>query len=329
MEEKYSSNLSTAINHEFEDETVAPWIERNGFSHWAIASLWFVIAFVLFQLVGGIITGLLLLPELIEVVNAGGDIQKVFSENLNELFIGNTLSQLLIIGLASYLISKLHSPNGKNKEFLRVKTGKNLKLNTVIAILLLVSSWGVVAFLGWLNVSFFDWLVEIFPGLAVFKDMQAQMAEMIVGFIKSDYAIIYGLIYIALVPAVFEEIMFRGYIQRALEKSGGIWVGIIVSGLMFGAYHVQPSNFLPLSFLGIIFAYVTYISDSLIPAMVLHFINNGSQVIYGSLNPEFLEQSNTSELGLPWFMIVLSVIVMVGLLLLMHKLKTKSSYEPI
>jgi hypothetical protein len=127
-----------------------------------------------------------------------------------------------------------------------------------------------------------------------------------------------------LVPAIFEEVMFRGYIQRALEKSWGIWAAIIVSAFMFGAYHLQPANLLPLSFLGFIFAYVTYISNSLIPAMILHFINNGSQVVYGSLNPEFLEQASSADIPLPWFMIILSVIVTTALLLLMHKMKMKS-----
>ncbi len=156
------------------------------------------------------------------------------------------------------------------------------------------------------------------------------MLEVITGFIKSDNAVIYGLIYIALVPAIFEEVMFRGYIQRALENSWGIKAAIIVSGFMFGAYHLQPANLLPLSFLGMIFAYVTYISNSLIPAMILHFINNGSQVVYGSMNPEFLEAAaDPTDIGLPWFMIILSVIVTTSLLLLMYKMKTKADYEPI
>ena len=98
---------------------------------------------------------------------------------------------------------------------------------------------------------------------------------------------------------------------------------------MFGAYHLQPSNLLPLSLLGMIFAYVTYISDSLIPAMILHFINNGSQVIYVSMNPEFLEAAEPSEAVLPWFLIILSMFVTVSLLLLMHKMKMKEEYEPI
>jgi membrane protease YdiL (CAAX protease family) len=147
------------------------------------------------------------------------------------------------------------------------------------------------------------------------------MAELITGFLKTENSVWLGLVYIALVPAVFEEVMFRGYIMRALEKSWGIWAAIFVSGLMFGLYHIQPSNILPLSFLGIVFAYVTYISGSLYPAMVMHFVNNGSQVIYGAMNPEFLETTEPAGPGLPWYWLLLSIMVFFSLVYLLNMLK--------
>tara|TARA_R110000868_G_scaffold411500_1_gene704768 strand:- start:1245 stop:2234 length:990 start_codon:yes stop_codon:yes gene_type:complete len=327
-EEKQSPQSSQYIDQTFEETPLLPWVERNGFSHWAMAFIWLFAGLIFFQVLGGIISLILIIPSVADITDANALVEELMA-NINVQLQANSISQFLVIGLASYLLSKLHALKGKHHEFLRLKTAPNLFPNILLSILLLVSSWGLIGFLGWINVSFFNWLMELFPWLSFFQDLQDQMLEIITGFIKTENAVIYGLIYIALVPAIFEEIMFRGYIQRALEKSWGIRTAIIVSGFMFGAYHLQPSNLLPLSFLGMVFAYVTYISDSLIPAMILHFINNGSQVIYGSMNPEFLEQTDPTDIGVPWFMVILSVFVTSGLLLLMHKMKTKADYEPI
>ncbi len=322
-EEKYSTHQHNDISYErVEELPLLSWTERNGFSHWAVAFGWMLVGLIAFQLVANILALILVLPHVSDPTNPDAFMIAI-QENLNSTFVANSIGQLLIIGLASYLLSKAHAVKGQHHEFLRLKTAPNLTINTGLSVLLLVSSWGIVALLGWLNINFFEWLVGIFPGLSFFLDLQSQMAELITGFIKSENALVYGLIYIALVPAIFEEIMFRGYIQRALEKSWGIWAAIIVSSIMFGAYHLQPSNLLPLAFIGFVLAYVTYISDSLIPAMILHFLNNGSQVVYGSMNPEFLAQASSSEIGMPWAMIIISVIVTPALFLLMYKMNPK------
>ncbi|RNC79323.1 MAG: CPBP family intramembrane metalloprotease [Balneola sp.] len=322
-EEKYSTQKNNDISYErVETPPLLSCVEKNGFSHWALAFAWMLFGLIAFQVVANVLALIFILPHVSDPTNADA-LMVAIQENLNSTFVANSIGQFLVIGLASYLISKVHAPKGKHHEFLRLKGAPKLGLNTGLSILLLVSSWGVVNFLGWLNMGFIDWLISVFPALELIKELQQQMAELITSFIKTENSLFYGLIYIALVPAIFEEIMFRGYIQRALEKSWGVWAAMIVSSLMFGAYHLQAGAVLPLAFIGFVLAYVTYISDSLIPAMVLHFINNGSQVVYGSLNPEFLEQTASSDIGMPWGIVILSMIICPALFLLMHKLNPK------
>ena len=134
-----------------------------------------------------------------------------------------------------------------------------------------------------------------------------------------------GVFHIGLVPAICEEVMYRGYVQRAFEKSWGIVAAILISGAIFGAYHLQISNFLPLATLGVFLAYLTYISDSLIPAMVAHFVNNGGQVIASNFYPEMLDQKVTPEMDIPVIMVLLSVGATVALLYYLKSLKTESS----
>lgn len=300
-----------------------PWVERNGFAHWAVAIFWVFVALILFQLIGGIVGALLLLPEIMAAMNNGGDIQEIFTSNLDKVFIGNTMGQFLIIGLSSYFIAKLHARKGQVRAFVRLKTSPNVWVITGLTAVLVVVVMPFNGFLGWLNYLAFDQLVQVFPKLHWFIETQESMSQMIKGFISSENAILLAFIHIGIVPAIFEEVMFRGYVLRALEKSGGIIMAILVSGLLFGLYHLQPSNVIPLATLGIIFAYVTYVSDSLIPAMVAHLLNNGGQVIYGAMNPEFLDQEMTKELDMPLILVIGSMILTVGLVYVMNKLKNK------
>ncbi len=300
-----------------------PWVERNGFAHWVVAFIWFGAAFLLFQLIGGIVGALLLLPELVDAIQNGGDIEAVFTSNLDKMFIGNSAGQFLIIGLSSYFVAKLHARKGELLAFLRLKTSPNVWVITVLTAVLVIGIMPFNGFLGWLNYVAFDSLVQVFPVLNWFVETQESMAEMIKGFIGSENAIILAFIHIGIVPAIFEEVMFRGYIMRALEKSWGIIMAIFVSGVLFGVYHIQPSNVIPLATLGILFAYVTYISDSLIPAMVAHLLNNGGQVIYGATNPEFLDQEMTKDFDMPILLVLGSMIITSGLVYLMFKLKNK------
>jgi hypothetical protein len=326
MEEEKNSlgEKETEYYDEFEEYAPLPWVEKNGFAHWAVAFAWLVVGLIAFQLLASIIAVILILPTLTSDFSDRDAVMAAFEQNINLTLVANSIGQFFVIGLASYMLTNLHAIRGRRHQFLRLQITPKLLRITGVSVLLLVSSWGVVSLLGWLNYNIFEWLISVFPSLSFFKDLQTQMAEMITGFIKTENSMWLGLVYIALVPAIFEEIMFRGYIMRALEKSWGIWVAIIVSGIMFGGYHIQPSNFLPLSFLGILFAYVTYVSQSLYPAMLLHFINNGSQVVYGSMNPEFLENIEPNDVGMPWFLITMSVIITSGLLYLLYKMKTEA-----
>ncbi|MEM4610294.1 MAG: CPBP family intramembrane glutamic endopeptidase, partial [Thermoproteota archaeon] len=59
-----------------------------------------------------------------------------------------------------------------------------------------------------------------------------------------------------LIVAPCEEILFRGFIQRGLESSLGSRGGILLSSILFGAFHLNPWQFLPAFLLGILLGYV-------------------------------------------------------------------------
>jgi membrane protease YdiL (CAAX protease family) len=85
---------------------------------------------------------------------------------------------------------------------------------------------------------------------------------------------VFVVITVALVPAICEEFLFRGLVQGSLEESfGGMWAAV-VTGVVFGMYHLNPFSIVPLVALGVFFGYVVYRSGSLLLAITAHFFNN-------------------------------------------------------
>jgi len=97
--------------------------------------------------------------------------------------------------------------------------------------------------------------------------------------------LILNLIVIALIPAVGEELTFRGVLQQSLTRGlKNPHVAIILSAAIFSFIHFQFYGFLPRMFLGILLGYMFYISGSLWMSILMHFLNNGTAVVLYYLN---------------------------------------------
>ena len=82
------------------------------------------------------------------------------------------------------------------------------------------------------------------------------------------------IIFGALFPALGEELLFRGYIGRGLVARWGMWKGVLLTSLLFGAVHIHPLHAVVAAFLGVILHALYLWTRSLIVPMLLHGINN-------------------------------------------------------
>lgn len=282
----------------FTPTQVQSWAERNGFSHWAIALIWLVIVLILFQVVGAIVfVGLMVI--------AGGftestDAMTSVTEHIDLIFIGNSVGQILCLGLATFVVVQLNIGSESKRSFLRIKWNNQVVKYLVMGGLLMIVIQPVIVYLGYLN--------SLIPIPDMFSDFQISQYEMIEDFLKTDGIIWFGLLNIALIPAICEEVLFRGYVFRAFEKSWGPIIAILISGLFFGMFHIQLGNIFPLATLGIILALMTWLSGTIWPAVLAHFINNGAAVLVGSQFPELMFQDVTAESLPPVWVLVLSIV---------------------
>lgn len=80
--------------------------------------------------------------------------------------------------------------------------------------------------------------------------------------------------FIALTPGICEEVLFRGIAFRPIEKSLGPKKAILITAIFFAIMHMDAVRLLPTFLLGLLFGYIVYKSGSIIPAMILHVLNN-------------------------------------------------------
>jgi ABC-2 type transport system permease protein/sodium transport system permease protein len=100
------------------------------------------------------------------------------------------------------------------------------------------------------------------------------------------------LLALAVIPAVFEEAFFRGYLFGALRKSTTAGTAIVVSALAFGLFHAVIPNplaserLLSSTLIGLLLGWIRWRTGSVLPGMLLHVCHNALLVVLGYYQPE-------------------------------------------
>lgn len=119
---------------------------------------------------------------------------------------------------------------------------------------------------------------------------------------------------VALMPAICEEIFFRGFILTSFKHNKKSYVGaIIASGILFGMMHMDFIRIIPTSILGIAFAYAVCKTNSIFVSMFMHFLNNGFAVVVTHLSSKMLEdieQTTTTYLSFNQILIFVALSIM-------------------
>ena len=120
-----------------------------------------------------------------------------------------------------------------------------------------------------------------------------------------------NLLIIALIPAVGEELTFRGVLQQSLTRKMNPHVAILLSAALFSFIHFQFYGFLPRMFLGILLGYMFYITNSLWTSILMHFLNNGTAVTLYYLNNRGIIDIDVEHFGAmqnPWLIAASAVL---------------------
>lgn len=136
----------------------------------------------------------------------------------------------------------------------------------------------------------------------------------------SDLAL--TLVFVALIPAIAEEYLFRGNIARGFAKNG-YFFAVLVSSALFALMHGNPLQLVHQFIIGVVCAVLYFSTRSLIPSILLHFLNNAIALVLGY----FESMGKPIELPVWGWAIVCVVGLIVSVLLLWAVVTLSSAYS--
>ena len=147
------------------------------------------------------------------------------------------------------------------------------------------------------------------------EERLARLTALITDF-DTTAGLLIGILVIALLPAIGEELVFRGMIQHELWRaSKNPHVAIWVSGIIFSAIHLQFYGFVPRMLLGVLFGYLYFWSGNLLLPMFSHFLNNAFAVVMVYLNNIGVSDINIEDgEAMHWTQVIPSLIITTGLI---------------
>lgn len=214
----------------------------------------------------------------------------------------------------SYLFSK--TP----EEYLGLKRITGWK-PVFISLLVVLSAIPVINWLAYLNeqIQFPDFMESVETWMKETEERASVLTEQ---FLRVDniQGLMLNLFMIAIIPAIGEELLFRGVIQRLFtEWTKNIHAGIWISALLFSAMHLQFFGFIPRAFLGAMFGYMLVWSGNMWFPVVAHFFNNAAAVTAYFLIEKKIINENLESLGSgseEWGFSVVSFVFLIGFLVI-------------
>ena len=125
-----------------------------------------------------------------------------------------------------------------------------------------------------------------------------------------------NLFVMAFLPALCEEMMFRGWMQRVLGKSVNYHTAVWVSAFVFSAIHFQFYGFVPRMVIGAALGYLYYYTGSLWAPILAHFVNNAVAVVTAFLSYNGYTAIDFDSIGTgnTWYLSIASIAVCIALM---------------
>ncbi len=196
------------------------------------------------------------------------------------------LPMLIMQGTAT-LIGFIIFPYIYGKRILSLRTSQMFGNTIPSPVIILLTFTIVVVFMGF-NSIFIEWnsnltlpeSMSAFENWARnFEDKARMVTEYLTTF-DHGYELWVSLLVIAVLPAIGEELVFRGFIQNHLYVlTRNIHLAIWIAAAFFSFFHFQFFGFVPRLLLGALFGYLYVFSGKIIFPMLAHFVNNGFTLI--------------------------------------------------
>lgn len=244
----------------------------------------------------------------------------VFNLKIYQIF--NAVGLFIIPPLAYALFAK--------KPIIGFYNFKLLPINTAIKIVvLMLAALPLINFMVEWNSQMH--LPEIFSNIEQWMISAEKSAERItIAFLRMDNVVqlLLNLLVIAVIPAVGEELFFRGFLQKTFKSTfKNHHLAVWLTAFLFSAIHLQFFGFFPRLILGVLFGYLLVYTGSIWAPIIGHFTNNCFAVVVSYFIQQNKIEENMDEVGShisDWPILLVSIFFVFSLLLLLFKQKKEA-----
>ncbi len=192
--------------------------------------------------------------------------------------------------------------------------------------------WSVVLLLASMPVVFYSYQVnKMLPIPAELASVAEQANETIKALMRMPdiRTFLANLLLIAVLPALGEELLFRGIIQNQFMRFMAPVAAIALSAAVFSLLHFQMDGFLPRWILGMVLGWAYWHTGSFWVPVLLHFLNNGIQVVAQYLYGQQMTSLDLAEndVEVPWVAAVLGAAAMFVVIRSMRSKQETRDYE--
>lgn len=293
------------------------------------ASLLLLVGFVMLGLVLGNLVGMVLSLPLF-----GADYQAMIDAFANPAAYPNSRRALLIVQACSSLYGFIIAPMAfyafiEKKSawslfhFRHIDAGLLLLVGLIVPTFMAVNSviieWNMNVDLGQLSPAFEEWA-------STKEEQLKELTEYLTRF-ENIGGLLVGLLVIAVLPAIGEELVFRGLGQRMFHGlTNNHHAGIWLAAFLFSFIHLQFYGFFPRFLLGALFGYIYYWSGNLWYPIMAHFVNNGFTLIMLYMYQQRVTELNVEDTeSVPLYTALLALLITLGMLYYFRKRFLKTS----
>lgn len=258
-----------------------------------------------------------------DLLNALSDLNNPQNLNLLKYFQITQSTGLFLI--PPFILAFLFSDNSFS--YLKINNTP-LFAPSLISIVIIIISLPIINFATEINqgLNLPEWLSSLENWMKSTEESAYQLTKAFLN-VTTIEGLMVNLFMIAVIPALGEELLFRGIIQRLFsEWTKNIHLGIFITAILFSALHFQFFGFLPRTLLGILFGYLFVFSGSIWYPIIAHFFNNAMAVfVYFFLGSEVVENT-IDKMGTEGVSVIL-VMLGIGILYLLIRY-FKSFFKP-
>ena len=206
------------------------------------------------------------------------DMNKLIS-NIFDQRVHIIINFLFILILPVYILSffertRVSDLVGLNRSFINKQV--------LFLIMSIISIQPFIVYTLYLNSEFiFSVFSQLPEMISLFEKMEEQANTFIQNLLNQEgyYNLAINIVLLAILPALGEELFFRGIIQKKLTYIIiNPHLSILITSIVFSAIHLQFFGFLPRLILGLILGYFFYYSENLWMPILAHFSHNALSV---------------------------------------------------